>query len=73
MNIAAMKRALEGETVEIASAPARFVEDFELVATHYQLREHGEYETAKRAARQDLDAAIGTFSTLAEEIRSGKA
>lgn len=56
-----------------ATVPVGFVDDFEIVATYYQLRESGEYETAKRAARADLDAAISTFSTLAEEIRSGNA
>lgn len=49
------------------SVPRQFVDDFELVATRYNLRELGEYEEAKAAARQDLDNAIITFSKLAKE------
>lgn len=64
MNMAASRKLV---------APQKFIDDFEAVATHYQLRESGEYESAKAAARADLDAAISTFSTLAEEIRSGTA
>lgn len=48
-------------------ATKQFVNDFETVATRYNLRELGEYETAKSAARADLDNAIITFSKLAKE------
>lgn len=51
----------------------RFAADFETVATHYSLRELGEYETAKTAARQDLEAAQETFAAIAAEIRNGQA
>lgn len=50
------------------AVPPRFVDDFESVATHYNLRALGEYEAAKSAARADLDNAITTFSALAKEI-----
>ena len=46
-----------------------FAADFELVASHYRLKECGEYEAAKAAARGDLEAAITTFASLANEIR----
>ena len=46
-----------------------FSDDFESVAANYKLRELGEYDTAKAAARGDLDAAITTFASLANEIR----
>lgn len=52
---------------EHASAPRQFVEDFELVAERYHLRELGEYELAKSAARADLEAAITTYRSLAQE------
>lgn len=64
---------VSGKKTDVMPVPQKFVDDFEAVATHYQLLEHGEYEAAKSAARADLDAAISTFSTLAEEIRSGNA
>ena len=51
--------------------PKQFVEDFELVASHYKLKELGQYDEAKKAARADLDAAIVTFASLAQEVRNG--
>lgn len=72
----AMLRDMLGADIDASkrvSVSKTFADDFEAVATHYQLRERGEYEAAKAAARADLDAAISTFSTLAEEIRSGTA
>lgn len=48
----------------------QFVADFEAVATRYKLRELGEYEAAKAAARADLDAAIVCFAAMAKEIQS---
>ena len=48
--------------------PREFVNDFEAVANHYQLKALGEYETAKQAARADLDNAITTYAALAKEI-----
>lgn len=51
----------------------QFVADFEAVAAHYNLRELGEYETAKIAARQDLEAAQEAFAAIAAEIRKGQA
>lgn len=50
-------------------ATREFVSDFELVATHYQLRELGEYETAKQVARNDLDNAVPCFAAMAAHIR----
>lgn len=47
----------------------QFVADFELVAEHYRLRELGEYDDAKQAARQDLVAAAEAFAAMADEIR----
>ena len=55
------------------AAPRQFHEDFELVANHYGLRAIGDYETAKAAARADLDNAIITFASLASEIRHERA
>ena len=51
------------------AVPPRFVENFELVADHYGLKAQGEYETAKAAARADLESAITTFAALSNEIR----
>ena len=45
----------------------KFVDDFELVATRYNLRELGEYEEAKEAARRDIENAISTYAQLAKE------
>ena len=52
------------------AVPPKFVKDFEAVAKHYRLRECGEYETAKAAARADLDAAITTYAAMAKDIAS---
>lgn len=49
-------------------ASKSFVADFEAVAAHYRLRECGEYDQAKAAARADLDAAIVCFAAMAGEI-----
>lgn len=46
----------------------QFADDFEAVATHYKLRECGEYEAAKEAARRDLDNAATCYAALAREI-----
>lgn len=45
----------------------KFVDDFETVATRYNLRELGEYEQAKEAARRDIENAEICFSAMAKE------
>ena len=57
---------LDSETVQLI-VPRDFVNDFEVVAENYQLRQLGEYALAKEAARNDLENAISTFSALAKE------
>ena len=47
----------------------QFASDFELVAGHYELKKHGEYETAKQVARNDLPNAEICFLELAKQIR----
>ncbi len=49
--------------------PKQFIDDFELVADHYNLKELGEYDQAKDAARSNLESAITTFAAIAKEIR----
>lgn len=72
MSIRALRRAVEGEAVGApVIAPKSFADDFELVAAHYGLRELGEYEAAKSAARANLEEAIAMFAELANEIREG--
>lgn len=51
-----------GETVKVNK---QFVDDFEAVATRYNLRELGEYELAKAAARRDLENAEVCFAAIA--------
>lgn len=48
-------------------ASKQFVADFEAVALRYNLRELGEYETAKQAARRDLENAEACFAAMAKE------
>lgn len=48
-------------------ASKQFVADFEAVALRYNLRELGEYEAAKEAARRDLENAETCFSAMAKE------
>jgi len=55
--------------LDFKAVPRQFMEDFELVVKHYDLRKSGEYETAKQAARGAIDDAITTYATLAAEIR----
>lgn len=45
----------------------KFVADFELVATRYNLRELGQYEEARAAARRDLESAEVCFAAMARE------
>lgn len=49
----------------------QFVTDFETVASHYRLKELGEYEIAKQCARNDLENAQVSFALMAEKIRGG--
>lgn len=43
----------------------QFIDDFEAVATRYNLRELGQYEEAKAAARRDLKSAEVCFAAMA--------
>lgn len=47
----------------------QLVEDFEVVAEHYGLRELGEYDIAKGIARDDMNSAMVCFHDLANKIR----
>lgn len=49
--------------------PKQFVDDFELAASHYRLKESGEYEEAKHVAKNDLEVAQVCFAALAREIK----
>lgn len=51
--------------------PAKFVEDFMVVARHYMLEQHGELEQARECARNDLDNAMPCYAIMADEIRRG--
>ena len=50
---------------QTVNASKQFVADFEAVATRYNLRELGEYELAKAAARRDLENAEVCFAAIA--------
>ena len=50
------------------AVPPRFVNDFEAVAAHYNLKALGQYDEAKSAARADLDNAIECYAAIAKEI-----
>jgi hypothetical protein len=47
--------------------PRQFVDDFETVATRYNLRELGEYDEARAAARRDIENAEVCFTAMALE------
>lgn len=49
-------------------ASRQFVADFEAVATRYNLRECGEYDEAKAAARRDMENAEVCFAKMAGAI-----
>lgn len=49
--------------------PRQFIEDFETVAASYNLKETGEYEIAKQAARDDINSAMVCYHDMANEIR----
>lgn len=46
----------------------KFSTDFLKVAKHYMLEELGELETAKQAARNDMENAEVCYASLAAEI-----
>ena len=48
-------------------ASKQFVADFETVAARYKLRELGQYDEAKAAARRDLESAEVCFAAMAGE------
>ena len=54
-------------TSKTVMATKQFVTDFEAVAAHYNLKALGEYDDARNAARADLEAAITTYRSLAQE------
>lgn len=54
-----------GETVK---ASKQFVANFEVVATRYKLRELGEHDEAKAAARRDMENAEVCFAKMAGAI-----
>lgn len=45
----------------------QFADNFEAVAARYRLRELGEDETAKAAARRDLESAETCFAAMAND------
>ncbi len=45
-----------------------FAANFEVVAAHYRLKELGEIEEAKNAAREDIENAEVCYALLAKEI-----
>lgn len=49
--------------------PKQFVEDFEKVVSHYRLKELGEYEDAKKAARKDIENAIVCYAEMARGLK----
>ena len=60
-------RGMDGGKNVMASK--QFVADFEAVALRYNLRELGEYEAAKEAARRDLENAEVCFAAMAREAQ----
>ena len=50
------------------SVPREFAENFERVAEHFQLRELGEYELAKKVAREDIENAVPCYAAMAAQI-----
>ena len=50
---------------ESVMANRTFVADFEAVAARYNLRELGEYDQAKAAARRDMENAEVCFAAMA--------
>lgn len=54
---------------EAVRVSKQFAEDFELVATHYRLKELGEYEISKECARRDPENAAISFALMASEIK----
>lgn len=51
--------------------PKQFVDDFEKVAEHYQLKQLGEYDQAKQLARDDIEQAIICYSQIAKTLSKG--
>ena len=55
------------QTFERKTVSQQFVDNFETVAARYRLRELGEYEAAKAAARHDLENAEVCFAAMADD------
>lgn len=55
-------------TSKPVAVPQQFVDDFEAVAARYNLRELGQYDEAKAAARRDMENAEVCFSVMAREV-----
>lgn len=52
-----------------AQSASSFQADFELVAEHFRLREHGEYEQALEVAKMDKAGAIRCYASIAASLR----
>lgn len=66
----AMLRDMLGAEIDAGkqvSVSKQFADDFEAVVLRYNLRELGEYEAAKEAARRDLENAEACFAAMAKE------
>lgn len=66
----AMLRDMLGADIDASkrvSVSKTFADDFEAVAARYNLRELGEYEDAKKAARRDIESAETCFAAIAKE------
>lgn len=55
------------QTSKPVTVTEQFAADFEAIAARYKLRELGEYDEAKAAARRDLENAEVCFAAMAGE------
>ena len=69
--VAARASLKSRESQRKTAAVNSFQADFELVAAHYKLREHGEYDQALDSAKRDVANAKVCYAAIANSLRCG--
>lgn len=65
----AQREVAAAKTEKAEATQSKFQADFELVAEHFRLREHGEYEQALETAKLDRAGAVRCYASIAASLR----
>ena len=63
------QREAAAKAEKAAQEKSQFQADFELVAAHFELERHGEYDQALGAAKLDKVGAVRCYAAIAASLR----